>query len=106
MKFLLFNAIGALSLALVNAFFRANPYGWSLFVLLLVAVIPTTFGTQYGFASAYKVAPSFYSAWFTGTAFTSIAGFLTSLFIFGEQIKLLNILGIILILGGAYCLIK
>jgi drug/metabolite transporter (DMT)-like permease len=105
-KFLLFNLLGAVSLALVNSFFRANPYGWPFMVLLMALVIPTTLGTQLGFAKAYQLAPSFFVAWFVGTAFSAITGFLTSLFIFGEPIKLMNVLGMALIIGGAYCLIR
>jgi drug/metabolite transporter (DMT)-like permease len=105
-KFLLFNLFGAVSLALVNSFFRANPYGWPFIILLMAMVIPTTFGTQLGFAKAYQLAPSFFVAWFVGTAFSSLAGFLASTLLFGDSITFLNIIGVILILGGCFCLIR
>lgn len=104
--FLLFNLFGAVSLALVNSFFRANPYGWPFMILLMAMVIPTTFGTQFGFAKAYQLAPSFFVAWFVGTAFSAITGFLTSVLLFREAVTFLNMAGIILIIGGAYCLIR
>lgn len=105
-KFLLFNALGAVCLALVNSFFRANPYGWPFIVLLMAMIIPTTFGTQLGFAKAYQLAPSFYTAWFVGSAFSAVAGFLASLFIFHEQVSFVNILGIALIGVGSWLLIR
>jgi len=106
MKFLLFNALGAVCLALVNSFFRANPFKWSTTRMLLAMALPTTFGTQYGFANSYRLADSFFQAWFVGMAFTTVAGFLASLFIFSEPIKFVNVLGMVLIIGGAYCLIR
>lgn len=106
MMFLWFNLLGAVSLVLVNSWFRANPLGLPMAWLLIVGIIPTTLGTQYGFANAYRLAPSFQVAWFVGSGFTSCAGFLAAWLIFGETFTLSRILGIGMILGGAYCLIR
>jgi drug/metabolite transporter (DMT)-like permease len=69
-------------------------------------VIPTTLGTQFGFLKFYGAAPSFLSAWFLGSALTSISGFVASMFIFHEQPNFANGLGIGLILFGGFLLTR
>jgi drug/metabolite transporter (DMT)-like permease len=103
-NWIFYNAMGAISVGCVNSFWRLNPWSLSIFWLLIVGILPTTFLTQYGFVKAYLLAPSFIQAWFIGSAFTSIAGFLCSVFIFHEQIKAVNIIGIAFILLGGWLL--
>jgi len=93
-------------LALVNSFIRANPWGLSLWAMVLIVTPITALGTQLGFTQFYWGAPSFYAAWFWGTALSSTAGFLASLFIFHEELRLLNLIGIGMILGGSWLLTK
>lgn len=98
--------MGALSVALVNSFWRLNPWGLSFWPLLLVVIIPTTMGTQLGFLNFYQKAPSFLMAWYLGAGLTAITGFMASTFIFKESPNFLNALGIISILFGAFLLTK
>ena len=102
---ILYSAIGAVALALVNAFFKRNPLDLPFFWLLLAGVIPTTFAVQLFFILAYRAAP-FHKAWFVGTAFTAITGFLCSLLVFGEHIRSVNLFGIVTVLAGAYMLTR
>jgi len=96
--------IGAISLAVVNSFFRLNPWGWSVFWILIASIPLTTFGTQYGFLKSYRLAPTFIEAWYLGSGATAIMGFLVSYFIFHEPIRVVTILGIGMILAGIWIL--
>ncbi len=102
---LVYNLIGAISLALVNSFFKANPWSLSTWGMITMMIIPTFLFTQGGFAHAYRLAPSFMAAWFSGSAFSAICGLLCSLYFFGKQIEAVNSIGIILILSGTWMLI-
>jgi len=106
MTWLLWGLLGAFSVALVNSFWRLNPWGLSFWWLLFAVAIPTMFGTQLGFLNFYQKAPSFLSAWFLGSAMTSSAGFLASVFVFHEQPNFMNGLGIGLILFGGFLLTR
>ena len=106
MTWILWGIYGAVCLALVNSFFRLNPWGLPFWPLLLLSAIPTTFGTQVGFFQLYQQAPSFFTAWFVGSALSSIAGFTASIFIFHEQPNFISLIGVGLILGGAFLLTK
>jgi len=106
MTWLLWGIIGAFSLVFVNSFWRLNPWGLSFWPLLLFMVVPTTFGTQFAFLKFYQAAPSFLSAWFMGSALTSIVGFVASVFVFHEQPNFMNGLGIGLILLGGFLLTR
>ena len=106
MTWILWGVMGAACVALVNSFWRLNPWGLSFWPLLLLMVIPTTLGTQFGFLKFYQASPSFLTAWFLGSALTSIAGYVASVFIFHEQPNFANGLGIGLILFGGFLLTK
>ena len=106
MTWILWGIYGAFSLVLVNSFIRANPWGLSFWVLVLAVTPLTAIGTQAGFAKLYQGAPNFLAAWFIGSALSSLAGFLGSMFIFREQANFVNILGISLIIFGSWLLIK
>lgn len=105
MTWILYSLLGAVFLAACNSVFRLNPWGMPLYVLI-TCTLPLTIGIQWGFASAMQGAPSFLAGWFVGTGFSVIAGLLFSVFMFGEQLHFLQGLGVALILGGAYCLIR
>jgi len=47
------------------------------------------------FIFSYKLAPSFFQAWFIGTLAICFFGFIVSLFIFGEVLTLKYIIGVI-----------
>jgi len=103
MTWLLCGLLGALSLALVNSFWRMNPWNLSFWPLLFIMVLPTTFGTQLGFLIFYQRAPKFLIAWFLGMALCAITGYLASVLFFHEQPSLLNYLGIgLILLGGLF----
>ena len=106
MIWLLWGVLGSVSVAIVNSFWRLNPWNFSFWTLLLITIIPTTFGTQLGFLQLYQKAPSFLVAWYLGTGMTVITGFMASVIVFNEQPSLLNIIGISLILFGGYLLTK
>lgn len=103
---ILWGLLGAFSLALVNSFWRLNPWGLSFWSLLFLVVPLTTFGTQLGFLNFYQKAPTFLIAWFLGSALTALMGFAVSVFIFHEQPNFLNGLGIGFILFGSFLLTK
>src|SRR5271157_2451734 len=101
MTWILWGILGACSVALVNSFWRLNPWGLSFWWLLFLVIPPTTFGTQLGFLNFYQKAPSFLVAWYLGAGLTAMSGFAASVFIFKEQPNFLNIIGILfIILGG------
>jgi len=106
MIWILWGIYGAVSLSLVNVFFRLNPWHFSFWPLLLILVIPTTLGTQVGFFQFFRQAPGFLTAWFLGSALNSIAGFAAAVFIFHEQPNFLNVIGVALILAGSFLLTK
>jgi len=106
MIWFLWGIYAAICLALVNSFIRANPWGLSLWAMLLIITPATAMGTQFGFIKFYWGSPSFAFAWFIGAGLSAIAGFMASLFIFREQLNFLNILGIIMIMGGSWFLTK
>lgn len=106
MTWLLWGIYGAIIVALVNSFWRLNPWGLSFWPLLLIVIAPTTLGTQFGFLQFYQKAPSFLAAWYLGAGMTAMTGFLASVFIFHEQPNFLNGLGIGLILFGGFLLTR
>ena len=75
-------------------------------MMVLLMTPATIIGTQYGFGNSFKLAPSFFAAWFAGSALSAIAGLLCSVFIFHEPIEMVNILGIFLILVGGLLIIR
>ena len=106
MTWILWGLMGALLLVAVNSFWRLNPWGLSFWPLLLLMIIPTTLGTQFGFLKFFQAAPSFLSAWFIGSALTSVLGFAASVFIFREQANFMNGFGVGLILLGGFLLTR
>lgn len=106
MMWILWGVYAAAAVGIINAFFRANPLGLSLWLMLLTCTIPTMLGTQLGFVKFYQAAPTFLVAWFLGSALTSVAGFITSILLFHEHPTILNIIGIGCIIFGGYLLTK
>jgi hypothetical protein len=96
--------IGALFLVLTNTVFRVNPFGFTPWAMVL-ATMPLILITQYAFCRAYVLSPSFFSAWFIGTAVCALGAYLAAAFIFHEQIKLLDFVAVGAILFGSYTLI-
>jgi drug/metabolite transporter (DMT)-like permease len=103
---ILWGLLGAFSVALINSFWRLNPWGLSFWWLLVSVVLPTTFGTQLGFLNFYQKAPNFLTAWFLGSALNALTGYAAAVFIFKESPNFLNGLGIGFILLGGFLLTK
>jgi len=59
----------------------------------------------YAFIKSFMLAPSFFQAWFLGTALLSLFGFLISLMFFGEVITTVKVGGAILALSGVVLLV-
>ena len=57
------------------------------------------------FLKSYQIAPSFFQAWFMGTAALALLGFLGSIFYFKETVSMLNYAGAVLGLAGCTLLI-
>jgi len=106
MDWIFYNLMGALSLTLTAAFFRANPLDLPTWWMILFTVPITAAFTQFGFLKAFLQGPSFFAVWFTGSAFCAAAGLLCSTLVFHEQVKFLNVLGILLVMGGAWLVTK
>jgi hypothetical protein len=106
MTWILWGVMGAISLVSVNTFVRMNPWGLSFWSILMLMVVPTTLGTQFGFLKFFQTAPSFLSAWFIGIGLDSILGFAASVFIFREQANFMNGLGVGLVLLGGFLLTR
>ena len=106
MVWLLYCLWGAISVALINSFFRANPFKISVMAMVLLATPATIIGTQFGFGNSFKLAPSFFAAWFAGSALSAISGLLCSVFIFNEPFEIVNVLGVTLILIGGFLIIR
>lgn len=104
MIWILYSAIGAIFLGACNSIFRAFP-GVPLIYLLLWCLLPTL-GIQWGFGMAFRLAPTFVSAWFVGTALSALACFGANALIFHERVEFVQLFGISLVLGGAWILTK
>jgi len=57
------------------------------------------------FLKSYEIAPSFFQAWFVGTAALALCGFAGSIFYFKDVVSLLNYIGAIAVLIGSGLLI-
>ena len=57
------------------------------------------------FLKSYELAPSFFQAWFVGTAALALFGFFGSLFYFKEVVSVLNYIAAIMVLVGSGLLI-
>jgi hypothetical protein len=101
---LIYILIGTIWLALVNSYFRANPFEQSFSMQLLTMAIPTILGVQWGFGQGFIKAPSFMTAWFVGSAFSALAGLFAGWFIFDEGFTSMKWIAVILILAGAWML--
>jgi len=75
---------------------------WKSYLFYLILAI-TTFSWM--FLKSFETAPSFFQAWFVGTASLALCGFLGSLFYFGETISTVNYAGATISLIGAVLLI-
>jgi drug/metabolite transporter (DMT)-like permease len=102
MDWIFYNLMGAFSLTFTGAFFRANPLGLPPWWTILLTIPVTAAFTQYSFLKAFLLGPSFFAVWFTGSAFCALAGLLCSTLVFHEQLNLLNVLGILFVIGGAW----
>ena len=103
MTWILWGIFAAIILALISVFVRANPWQQGLWGMLIVACLPIMAGN----ASIFKYfmeAPKFTLAFFLFTAIYSLAGFLAGLLIFREQANFVNIMGILMIVGGSILL--
>lgn len=68
--------------------------------LIYIIIAATT--ASWMFLKSYQLAPSFFQAWFVGTAALALLGFLGSLFYFGESVSITNYVGATLgIIGSA-----
>jgi hypothetical protein len=106
MDWIFYNLMGALSLTLTGAFFRANPLDLPPWWTILLTIPITAAFTQVGFLKAFLLGPSFFAVWFTGSAFCAVGGLLCATLVFNEQLKFLNILGTLLLMGGAWLVTK
>jgi len=57
------------------------------------------------FLKSYQLAPSFFQAWFVGTAALALLGFAGSVFYFKEAISITNYLGAVACITGSALLI-
>jgi hypothetical protein len=58
------------------------------------------------FLKSYQLAPSFFQAWFVGTAALTLLGFLGSAFYFKETIGFYNYVGAVIVVAGSAMLIN
>ncbi len=104
MNWIHFIVVGAFFLVLTGAFFRLNPLTLPPWGMILAA-LPIILLSQYAFSQAYSLGPSFFSAWFTGTAACALFAYLAAVFIFREQIKIMDMGAVAFILLGSWHLI-
>ena len=106
MTWILWAVLGAFSLGLVNSYFKSNPWGLAPWENIYWMGIPTLLFIQYPFMVSYKMGPEFYKCWFIGSAASAMAGVLCSVFLFGEQPKVVNLCGMAGIIISSWLLIK
>lgn len=79
-------------------FLRANFLGSFLYAIPFILV------SQFLFLWSYSKSPNFIVIWFVTTALTNTLAFLVGYFLYQEQVSLVNILGIIFVIGGVVLL--
>ena len=79
-------------------FLRANFLGSFLYAVPFILI------SQFLFLWSYASAPKFLTIWFIVTALTDSLAFLLGYFLWHEQISAVNIVGMVLIVGGVILL--
>ena len=97
-----FTLIGALSLTAMNSIKKlvaVSPVNW-LFLLPLLALC------DIGFWTGFRMSNSFIATWFLGSAFTATLGLTVGLLFFDKVFVPAHIFGTLLIIVGAFLLVK
>lgn len=95
---------GSMGVLVALAYGRVHGFSWNSYGVYMF-MIGTTAGWM--FLKSYNISPSFFHAWFVGTASLALLGFLTSKYYFNEILILPNYIGaIIIMLGSGLLIIK
>lgn len=94
--------LGSLFLAFKNYLSRILELTPRNAIILTIPLILAGWAYWYGF----KNAPKFVNCWFLGTAFNSLSAILIGLIVFDKSLSQTTVIGIILVVSGAYLLIK
>ena len=93
---------GSMGVLVALAYGRSHGFTWNSYGVYM-CMAATTIGWM--FLKSYEIAPSFFGAWFVGTAALALLGFLASRYYFNEVLILPNYLGAITVLIGSALLI-
>ena len=95
-------AFGLLVITSNNVLARFWGFGWGIYAYNLTTAVLVT---AWCFAWTYANAPSFFQNWFLATTLIALYGFAASVFILGEAITLIKLIGAALALVAAVLLI-
>lgn len=85
----------------INSIYRQYGLTWATWLLSLLFVLPA----QFFYGRSFEQAPTFFSAWFLGSAVLAVSGFLVSLLLFDGIVNTKCYIGLALTIVGAYLLI-
>ena len=95
---------GSMGILVALTYGRIHGFNWRSYgvYMCMAAMI-----AGWMFLKSYEIAPSFFSAWFVGTAALSLLGFFTSRYYFNEVLILSNYIGaLIVVIGSTLLIIK
>ncbi|MGO9642985.1 MAG: hypothetical protein ACLP1Y_16955 [Candidatus Acidiferrales bacterium] len=90
--------VGALLQIVTIYFLRENFFGHFLYAAPIILVY------QFLFLWSYSKAPNFIGIWFITTALTNVLAFVVGYYLWREHVSLLNLAGIVFIVGGVVLL--
>jgi hypothetical protein len=93
---------GSMGVLVALAYGRSHGFSWNSYGVYM-CVAATTAGWM--FLKSYEISPSFFHAWFVGTAALALLGFFASKYYFKEILILPNYIGVIIIMLGSGLLI-
>ncbi len=99
MTWLLYGIAGALILAGVGVYSRANPFSSRLLEIILICGLPILVANT-AVMKSFQLAPSFVKAYVVFTGFYVAIGVLAGLLLFCDKLTFLNIVGLALLCIG------
>ena len=94
--------MGSICLAFKNSFSRMWDITPINILYMQIPLILAGLFYWYGF----KNAPVYVNCWFLGTAFNAVFAILLGVMLFDKSLSITTIIGVILVLSGAYLLVK
>jgi hypothetical protein len=92
------------SLGVYFALIPGKKFGLCVKSYIIYMIIAAT-TASWMFLKSYQLAPSFFQAWFVGTAALTLLGFFGSLFYFKETISIFNYIGAFVVISGSALLV-